>query len=356
MRFIPTFCLQEGMLLGKSIYSKDGTLLLKEGLAIKEQYIDKVIGLGIQGVYIEDHISEAIEIKNVINDELRLEAVRKIKDLFIDIEAGADSVDNSMSAMSLIVEDIVNELVDSKNIMVNMVDIKLFDDYTFFHSVNVAILSIIVGISLDLNKEELANLGMGALLHDVGKVFIHKDCLNKQGKLTDDEFEQMKRHPVEGYRYIRKNFDIPLQACLGVLHHHEKYDGTGYPHQKAGKDISLFGRIIAIADVYDAITSDRPYRRGILPSKAMEYIMGGSSYHFDYELISIFISKVAAYPLGTCVKLSNGVIGIVVENYSDASSRPKLRLINDIDGEVRYVNLREDFNNNNLTIVDIVDM
>ena len=356
MRYIPTFCLQEGMLLGKSIYSKNGALLLKEGLIIKEQYISKVIELGIQGVYIEDHISKDIEIENVINDELRLETVRKIKDLYIEVEQGSDNIESSISTMNMLVEDIVDELMNSKHVIVNMIDIKLFDDYTFFHSVNVAILSIIMGIALDLNKEELKNLGMGALLHDIGKVFIHKDCLNKQGKLTDDEFEQMKKHPVEGYRHIRANFNIPLHASLGVLQHHEKYDGTGYPHQKAGTDISLFGRIIAIADVYDAITSERPYRKGILPSKAMEYIMGGSGYHFDFELISIFISKVAAYPVGTCVKLSNGMIGIVVENYSDASTRPKIRLIGKKNEETRYINLKEDFRNNNLTIVEMVDI
>ena len=137
---------------------------------------------------------------------------------------------------------------------------------------------------------------------------------------------------------------------------YERYDGTGYPNQKAGTDISLFGRIVAIADVYDAITSDRPYRKGILPSKAMEYIMGGSGYHFDFDLISIFTRKIAAYPLGTCIKLSNGLIGIVVENYPDACTRPKIRLIDETSEGVHYINLRDDFRNNNLTIVEIVDM
>ncbi len=214
-----------------------------------------------------------------------------------------------------------------------------------------------MGVALDLNRNDLNNLGMGAILHDIGKVFIDKKCLNKKGRLTDEEFAEMKKHPIEGYRYIRANFNIPVQASMGVLQHHEKYDGTGYPVQKAGDDISLFGRIIAIADVYDAITSDRPYRKGILPSKAMEYIMGGAGYHFDFELVSIFVKKVAAYPLGTCVKLSNGLMGIVVENFADTSMRPKIRVIEkDKDQEARYINLKEDFKTNNLTIVEVVEM
>jgi len=356
MRFIPTFCVQEGMLLGKSIYNENSTLLLKQGLIIKQQYIDKIIELGIQGIYIEDHISKDIEIKNVIDDELRLHTVRKIKDIFIDMKDDMKGVEENFKIVNMHIEDIVDELINNKDAIINMVDIKLFDDYTFFHSVNVAILSIIMGIALNLSRDELNKLGLGALLHDIGKVFIHKECLNKKGKLTDDEFAQMKKHPEDGYKYIKSKFIFPSQASMAILQHHERYDGTGYPNQLAGTDISLFGRIVAIADVYDAITSNRPYRAGILPSKAMEYIMGGSGYHFDYDLISIFVRKVAAYPLGTCVKLSNGLVGIVVENYPDASTRPKIRLIDDTSEEIYYVNLKDDFKNNNLTIVEIVDM
>jgi len=356
MRFIPTFCLQEGMILGKSIYNKNGALLLKEGFEIKQQYIDKVIDLGISGVYIEDDISKGIKIENVIDDKLRLNTVQKIKDIFIEIKNDTDKIEEKMGTINLLVEDIVDELINNKDVIVNMLDIKIYDDYTFFHSVNVAILSIVMGIGLNLSKEELHHLGVGALLHDIGKTFVPKECLNKKEKLTDVEFEQIKKHPIKGYQYIRSIFNLPIQASKVVLEHHEKYDGTGYPNQKAGSNISLFGRIVAIADVYDAITSDRPYRKGILPSRAMEYIMGGSGYHFDYDLISIFVTRVAAYPLGTCVKLSNGLIGIVVENYPDACTRPKLRLIDETSQETPYINLKENFENNNLTIVEIVDM
>ena len=356
MRFIPTFCLQEGMILGKSIYNKSGALLLKEGLKMKQPYIDKVIDLGISGVYIEDDISKGIEIENVISDELRLNTVQKIKDIFIDAENDSNKIEENTDAINLLVEDLVDELIDNQDVIINMLDIKMFDDYTFFHSVNVAILSIVIGIGLNLSKKELNNLGVGALLHDIGKTFIPRECLNKKGKLSDAEFEQIKGHSIKGYQYIRSRFNLSIQSAMVVLDHHERYDGTGYPNKKTGQDISLFGRIVAIADVYDAITSDRPYRKAILPSKAMEYIMGGSGYHFDYDLISIFVRKVAAYPLGTCVKLSNGLIGIVVKNYPDASTRPKIRLINEKNQKAGYINLREDLKNNNLTIVEMMDM
>lgn len=355
MRFIPAFSLRKGLILGQSIYNNFGGLLLKEGSEIKQPYIEKILELGFQGLYIDDDISKDIEIKNVISDELKLKSISKLKNMFMNIDNNR-STDKDIKEIGNIAEDMVEELIVNRDLMVNMVDIKSFDDYTFFHSVNVAVLSIIMGIALNLNKSDLYKLAMGALLHDVGKVFINQDLLNKQGKLTDEEFEIMKSHPINGYRYIRSNFNVPVRTYIAVLDHHEKYDGTGYPNNKVGKDISLFGRIIAIADVYDALTSDRPYKKSSLPANVIEYIMGAPGTHFDFDLVNIFIKKVAAYPVGTCVKLNNGVIGIVVENYSDSSTRPKIRVLNSCSEKDVYVNLRDDMNSSNLTIVDIVNM
>ena len=355
MRFIPAFSLREGLILGKSIYNNQGGLLLKEGSEIKQPYIEKILELGFQGLYIDDDISKDIEIENVISDELKLKSISKLKNMFINIENGRPNERDIMN-INDIAEDMVDELITNRDLMVNMIDIKSFDDYTFYHSVNVAVLSTILGIALNLNKNDLNKLAISALLHDIGKVFINQDLLNKQGKLTPEEFEIMKSHSINGYRYIKSNFNVPVKSYIGVLDHHEKYDGTGYPNNKVGKDISLFGRIIAIADVYDALTSDRPYKKSSLPANVIEYIMGGPGTHFDFDLVNIFIKKVAAYPIGTCVKLNNGVIGIVVENYSNSSTRPKIKVLNNNSSEDVFINLRDDINSNSLTIVDIVNM
>lgn len=355
MRFIPAFSLREGLILGKSIYNNFGGLLLKEGSEIKQPYIEKILELGFQGLYIDDDISKDIEIENVISDELKLKSISKLKNMFMNIE-NDKPIEENIKEIGNIAEDMVDELIANRDLMVNMVDIKSFDDYTFFHSVNVAVLSIIMGIALNLNRNDLYKLGVGALLHDVGKVFINQDLLNKLEPLTGEEFEIMKTHSFNGYKYMKSNFNVPVKSYIAVLDHHEKYDGTGYPNNKVGENISLFGRIIAIADVYDALTSDRPYKKSSLPANVIEYIMGGPGTHFDFDLVNIFIKKVAAYPVGTCVKLNNGVIGIVVENYSDSSTRPKIRVLNSRSKEYTYVNLRDDVNSNNLTIVDIVNM
>jgi HD-GYP domain-containing protein (c-di-GMP phosphodiesterase class II) len=364
MRFVPTFCLREGMILGKSLRSKDGSLLLQQGQYIKTAYITIIHQLGYQGVYIFDNLSEDIIIESIIDDELRLSAVKAIKDVYIT--SAYEKKGPNLDLTKEIAAELVDKIINNKDIIVNMVDLKVFDDYTYYHSVNVAILSLILGVALNYTRSELFKLGLSALLHDIGKVFIDKNIIEKQGKLTNEEFDEIKKHPLFGYNYLKDKLDIPTKSFLGALQHHEKFDGSGYPEHMKGMDISVFGRLIAVADVYDALTSDRPYRSAMLPSEAMEYIMGGAGTLFDPEYVFLFTRKVAAYPLGTCVKLSNGVTGIVVENYEDCCMRPKLKVISNAtqnnnenlsnSAENVFINLKEDRNARNVIISDIIKM
>lgn len=356
MRYIPTLCLREGMIVGKNIYGNNGQLLLTKGTSIKNIHIEAIKKKGFSGIYIKDALSSDIEIEGIVSDNLRQRTVKGLKDVFIAIDSNGKDKFNKMEDLKYQVEDIIDEILNYNSLMVNMVDLKYFDDYTYQHSVNVAVLSIILGVALRFNRKKLYMLGIGALLHDIGKVFIDKEILNKPGKLTDEEFTIMKSHVVYGYDYLKKEFDFPVQSFMGALDHHEKYDGTGYPNKKAADKISLFGRIISIADVYDALTSERPYRSAMLPSEATEYLMGGAGSSFDYDLIKLFVRKVAPYPLGTCVCLSNAHKGIVIQNYEDACLRPKIRIF-EVDGhevEPFILDLRNDEKYLNTTIELIV--
>lgn len=356
MRYIPTLCLRDGMLVGKNVYGNTGQLLLTRGTTIKQCHIESVKKMGFSGIYIIDDLSRDIEIENIVSDNLRNRTVKGLKDVFISIDGNSNDKHDKIDKLKLQVEDIVDEILRDNSLMVNMIDLKYFDDYTYQHSVNVAVLSIILGVALKFNRKNLYLLGLGALLHDIGKVFIDKDILNKPGKLTAEEFEIMKSHVNYGYDYLKKEFDFPVQSFMGALDHHEKYDGTGYPNKKSGSKISIFGRIISIADVYDALTSERPYRMAMLPSEATEYLMGGVGSSFDYELIKLFVRKVAPYPLGTCVCLSNRYKGIVTYNYEDACLRPKIKVF-EVDGnevEPFTISLRDDQSYLNATIQSIV--
>lgn len=354
MRFVPTRCLREGMIVGKTIYGKNVERMLIRGAVINEQLINGIVRLKYSGIYIDDDISKDIEIVSIINDSLRMEATRGIKKVFIkstDSKGKPFKIDNIHDQ----VESIIDELLKNRNMMVNMIDLKCFDNYTYAHSVNVAVLSLMVGISLGLNRSTLSILGLGAIMHDIGKVFIDKDILNKPGKLTDDEFGEIKKHTTAGYEYIKKQFNLPLSIHDAIIDHHEKYDGSGYPNEKKGDTISLFGRIISIADVYDALSSERPYRKALPPSEAMEFIMGNSGSVFDSEIVKYFVRKVAPYPVGSTVKLSNGYIGLILENFESCCLRPRVRVIKDGDNHVKpyEINLKDDFGFLNVVIEGI---
>lgn len=355
MRYVPVNCLREGLKLGKALYGKNNELQLSKGRILSKTLIGAIKRLGYCGVYIEDNISHDIEIVNVISDKLRVETTKGVKKLYLQAASGKPSFASKQELHDKI-EKIVDELLENKDVMVNMIDLKNFDNYTYAHSVNVAVLSIIIGITLGLNRNTLTRLGLGAILHDIGKVFINKGILNKPGKLTEIEFAKIKRHSLLGYKYIRDKFKIPSDSHSAILEHHERYDGTGYPGNKCGEEITFFGRIVAIADVYDALTSRRPYRNAMNPADSLEYIMGNSGAAFDSNLVELFVRKIAPYPVGTTVALSNGYIGIVIENYELLSLRPKIRVFRIGDREVTpfEINLKDDFSYLNVIITDVI--
>jgi len=334
LRFVPTFCLREGMILGDNLFGDSGELVLAQNTVLTDDYVQGIRKLKYNGIYIEDDISRDIHIVNIINDRVRAQTVKGIKDVFICTENKSPVSKKKFTDMQNQIKTIVDEILKNRNMMVNMVDLKVFDDYTYYHSVNVAVLSIVIGTSIGFGEEDLCNLGFSALLHDIGKVFVNKEILNKKGILSDDEFLEIKKHSFLGFDYMKKEFGVNRSSKAGILDHHEKFGGGGYPNNLEGADISLFGRIISIADVYDAMTSDRPYRKGIIPSEVIEYIMGSSYVLFDPDLVKLFIRKIAPYPIGTFVKLSNGLTGIVTENYESYCLRPKVRIFKDGDHDV----------------------
>lgn len=362
MRFVPISSLIEGMVCGKSLYDVSQQLLLRKGTVIQKGYIKRIEELGYQGIYIEDELSKDIEVKDVISDELRMSAIKAVKDICIYAEqpkAAKAQLDEKVNNTKLLISHIVEQILESKDTMLNLIDLKFYDDYTFFHSVNVAVLSILIGVELGLDKSDLLNLGLASILHDIGKMFVDKDILNKPGKLTPEEYEMVKEHPTYGFNFLKESYEIPTTAYVAVLQHHEKYDGTGYPMQKAKDEISLIGRIIGISDVYDALTSKRPYRSPLLPSEAMEYVMANGGIMFDVMLTKIFARKVAPFPNGTYVKLSNGLMGIVAENFEDACMRPKVKIIIDANGhkvDPFMVDLRLDKNYRSVTITGINEL
>lgn len=355
MRYVQINRVHAGMILGKTLYGKGGELLLVEDSIIKDEYIHRMEALGIAGVYVKDEFSAEIEIPDVVTPRLKMKAIKTLKCLFLESDKGEVRIGKAYEDLRETLSEIVEELIHNQSVQINLMDIKLYNEYTYYHSINVGIISVVTGCGLNLSKEELLDLLLSGVLHDIGKRFVSNDILNKKGRLSAEEFEEIKGHSALGYCYIKENFDVSPKAYVGILQHHERYDGNGYPHKKSGKEISKFGRILAVADVYDALISKRPYHEPILPSDALEYIMANSGTQFDPKVVKAFTNKVATYPLGTEVELSNGQKGIVALNYIDFNLRPKIKIYGNSQEPV-YVDLKNDKNARNITITKVGGM
>lgn len=354
MRYVATNCLREGMTLARPLYRKTD-VLLASGVTLNQQYINSICRCGFSGVYIQDDLSADIEVEPLISDELRMETTRRLAKIRELAKFDDDKHPQKMPDISAQIEDIVSELCQNKEVMVNMMDLSSYDNYTFSHSLNVTLLSILLGVTMKLTRSDLIGLGSGALLHDIGKIYINKRILLKNGPLTDEEFEIVKKHPKDGYDYISKRYHLPTKHAFTILDHHEKFDGTGYPHGKKGDDISIFGRICSVADVYDALSSKRPYRDALPVHECVEYIMAGAFTQFDPEIVSAFTRRIAPYPMGTSVKLSNGWVGLVVKNYASYSLRPRIRVYQQDGQDITpfEISLNDDPNYLNVTIVGV---
>jgi len=364
MRFISTDQITEGMTLSKNIYDSSFKLLLRSGNKLTSRYIKRIQDLGYQGIYILDDLSNDIEIPDVIYDDLRVEAFLTIKDTCYHAyhysknnRKFAAGVDKHYNDVKNLATRIILDLVRNNVERINLIDLKIFEDYVVSHNVNVGVLSMYLGLKIGLSTVELQRLGIAALLHDVGKMFLDPKILNKAGKLTDEEHKMINQHTSYSYKYIKESYHIHTSTYLGILYHHEKIDGSGYPKGKKGKDIPLFSRIIAICDVYDALTSNRPNRPPLLPSEAMEFMMANGNTSFDMELLKTFTRIVSPFPKGIEVELSNGQRGLVMESQKDLSLRPTLKIIKNSDGQViepKIVHLSSDLHYRNVTITEVL--
>lgn len=285
MRYVPVGAIRENMVLAKNIYSEKGQLLLNKGCKILNNYLDSIISMGFPGVYIQDTLWEDIEIESIIRNELRSKTVEGVKDFFISVEKNKRHYKEFKKRIEITLEKILND----DDLMINMKDLKTFDEYTYKHSVNVTVISMIIGTSLKLSYKEMFNLGRAALLHDIGKMFVSKEILNKPGKLDTSEMEIMKNHSQFGYKYLKKRYGFSTLTYNGVLDHHEKYDGTGYIEGLKGNEIPLAARIVGVADTYDAMHSDRVYRKGLSDEYILEEFRRCAGKQFDPEISAIAI-------------------------------------------------------------------
>lgn len=325
MRLVNTLYVQEGSILARPVINSSGRVLLQTGVRMTASYIKRLKTMGYDVLFIQDDRLEDVELHMSITGKTREAAYKTINKVSSLIECGLEG--------SLVVADVratvqkmINDLLSSADILGNLTEIQGYDDYTFHHSINTTIVGLVLGIASGYSEQKLIEFGMGVLMHDIGKVLIPEDILNKKTPLTEEEFNVIKQHTVNGYKILCKNHDFGLLSAHVALQHQEKWDGSGYPRGLKGNGIHEYGRLAAVADVYEALTSKRVYRKAIEPNEAYEYIISQSNTHFSPQTLEVFRKNIAVYPSGSGILLSNGQRGNVIKQNSSFPNRPYVRV------------------------------
>lgn len=319
MRLISLERLAAGDILGQDIIDRAGSVLLRRSTVFKEAYREKLRQRHITEVYIDDKLSDGINPEDILSEKVRAEITGDVKEEFNKVNQFLSVDINSISKVSQI---LIEELT-SRDIVCEIRDLKTNHDDTYEHCIGVAILAAIVCKKMSLNKDMTQKIVMGALLHDIGKMIIPKDILDKPGALTAEEYEVIKSHTTVGYEMIKDIPELSPIVKVAVLCHHERLDQKGYPLGK-GEELHIGAKIVAACDVYHALLSDRSYRKGLPVNKAMLIAKGEA---LCPEIRKIVESILAFYPVGCVVKLSSGHVGIVEKNYVNDLNRPLVRIV-----------------------------
>jgi putative nucleotidyltransferase with HDIG domain len=232
----------------------------------------------------------------------------------------------SSEAASELVDEISSSVMRNPGALISLARLKTADDYTYMHSVAVCALMVALAGKLGLDEKQTRDAGMSGLLHDLGKAMMPMEVLNKPGKLTDEEFRIIKSHPEEGHRMLLEGGTVgavPLDVCL---HHHEKVDGSGYPHRLKDEQISHFAKMGAVCDVYDAITSNRPYKAGWDPAESIRKMTEWTNGHFDTRIFQAFVKSIGIYPVGSLVRLSSGRLAVVTDQSEHSLLTPRIKV------------------------------
>lgn len=322
------------MVLGQSLFNTAGGSYLVKGQPVTIDYIRRLHQLGIQSVTVTsmDPNHKFAPPPDVIEEKTRVNAISTVYNTFQSIEENGTL---DVPSLQKVTDSIVFDLFNNHDNLVQLTDIRTHDAYTFAHSVNVAVLSAMMGMLCHLPKEELSIITLGGLLHDLGKIDVHADILNKNRSLTTNEFDIMKKHPNDGARRILKIKNLPKASILAAIasQHHEHIDGTGYPRGIKGEEMHRYAKITAIADVYDALTSERPYKKAYMPNIAYNIMHNINKGQFDPKLLETFFNNVALYPEGAVLKTTFG-FAVVKESKFGRTTTPVIILFADTNGKL----------------------
>lgn len=365
MLIVPVDKLREGMQLADDVGSttaNDYEIILRKGVFLSSGMIEMLRVKGIKTVHIvgggieeAQHLKqEAVKKKEGRNQKINAHigsALKNLDEIFDCNEEIKQLSQTAIEKVDGIADDIIDDIASDSSFLGNqMIALQNYDDYTYKHCLRVAMLSASVCGELGMTPSETKETVIAGLLHDIGKSNIDHDIIIKPGKLTDEEFAEIKKHPLIGYNILKNSGSYSSNILSGVLFHQEKYDGSGYPTGIAGSKIPLIARILSVCDVFDALTSNRPYRVPWSVPETEEYMLGGSGSHFDFAVTKAFLRAFNPYPVGTMVSLSDGRHGVVVR-HNENVLRPVVRIMGKFSGE--ELDLMNDFRFLSITVTGV---
>ncbi|SEP75074.1 HD-GYP domain-containing protein [Nitrosomonas ureae] len=320
---------------------------------IQQKDLDKLVSCNLEEIWIDTSkgldVVKAIQVKNPggVDSDILPQSIKKpIARVSVEEElhvakiiqnkakeAVAAMFDDVRMGKALEIEEaksLVNEINQSMernpNALLTLIRLKNVNEYTYMHSVAVCVLMVALGRHLGLSEVQIKQAGTAGLLHDIGKMMIPNEVLNKPGKLTDEEFTIMKSHPVRGWEILKSCYQVHETALDVCLHHHERVDGKGYPEKLSGDALTLFARMGAVCDVYDAISSDRCYKAAWSPAESIRKMASWKDGHFDESIFQAFVKTVGIYPSGTLLKLQSGRLGVVIEQSTKKLTTPIVKI------------------------------
>ncbi len=344
----------QGAVIAQDIHADDGRMLISKGAQYRGSFLGRLENAGIYEVFIEDpddaktgepmsvlspleRLQQDIHIDDVIYEKTRKQAEHQVMKIMVRLTSMRQA---NLDKLFRVVDAIMEQLLSSTDLVLSLSKLRSIDDYTYEHSVNVCVISILIGIDMFMDKAALRELGIGAILHDIGKVGVNEKIIKKPGRLNRNEFDEIKRHTELGYQ-ILKGAGFGEDVAKIALYHHERIDGSGYPHHLEGREIPAYARVVAIADFYDAISNNRIYRKRMTPDDAYREIIKTSTNHLDELLVEKFLRHIHMYPVGCGVVLNTFEKGVVIRQNRLMPESPVVRIFARVEGRLvpRYEDL-----------------
>lgn len=327
-KFIPIDEVKAGMKTAEVVFNNNGNVLIWEDVVLDELTIERLKSIGVREMAIHIEQPQEISRRAYVDSPERFKLeytldLNKTKKMFQTIISGGNL---EIEETDTIVESVFQKVDSNRNIIDSINQVRSIDEYTYYHSLNVSMLCMIIGKWLRLDSVHIENLVKAGLLHDIGKAKVPLEILNKPGKLTESEFAEMKKHSEYGYLLVKNNGSISTEIARAILTHHEKEDGSGYPLGLTGDKLNLYSKIITVADIFDAMTANRVYKRKDTPFKVFELMQHGSFGVLDPIVLNTFLNNVTTYYIGSQVRLNTGEIGIVVFINSSNMSKPVVKV------------------------------